>query len=406
MPGLLSKGHGDELDFELFSNIVLKFTAILMVVLVLLAINTGQKLDQVISAYRFSGGAARPQLYLSAYETPNVRGNNKVLMALFSASFAQAKTKVDPNTHETVPIGDVTFGGRFYARPYLALLLLAGISQDPLVINGQQTPFIVPNFDDKAFTYDDKDGKRRTVQRSEQIAGNFLKVWSNVYSNPVYPTRAFSEYRNTKVRIYVESCIESGRHSFVIGEETFSAAQVKSGQLDFLTGLSSTNTEIVYLGECGSDASAERQSRLDFYTAHGFADAAKQLRSQVSPDAADRNLAKDYYNLLPGWDQLPPEQNSKWIAGAKGDANLARRRYEASITGDAVVMYRNALLEDAMLKDTKPDVYGLPSILAYPDAWQAFVEYRLKSTPTPPEWFVTEFLQPLGFDKRVMVLGD
>ena len=53
MPGFISKPHGEDLDFELFSNIVLKFTAILMVVLVLLAINVGQKLDQIISPYRF-----------------------------------------------------------------------------------------------------------------------------------------------------------------------------------------------------------------------------------------------------------------------------------------------------------------------------------------------------------------
>jgi hypothetical protein len=28
----------------------------------------------------------------------------------------------------------------------------------------------------------------------------------------------------------------------------------------------------------------------------------------------------------------------------------------------------------------------------------------MKANPTPPEWFVTEFLQPLGFDKRVVVI--
>ena len=57
-----------------------------------------------------------------------------------------------------------------------------------------------------------------------------------------------------------------------------------------------------------------------------------------------------------------------------------------------------------MLGNLKPDVYGLPSILAYPGAWQAFVEYRQKSMPTLPQWFVSEFLQPLGFDKRVTEL--
>jgi hypothetical protein len=349
MPGLIGKPHGEDLDFELFSNIVLKFTAILMVVLVLLAINTGQKLDQIISPYRFSGGSARPQLYVTAYETPDGRNNAKTTVALFSPSFAQAATRVDPKTGETIPSqNEVTFGGRFYARPYFAMSLLAGVSQDALVINGQKTPFIVPNFDKKTYGYVDKAGKRRVTAASEPIARNFLKLWSDVYSNPVYPTRAFSEYRNTIVRIYVETCVENGRHGFAIGDRTITAARIKSGDIDFLTGLSSTNTEIVYLGDCAGDASAQIQNRLEFYKANGFTDAANHLGSPKADEAA------------------------------------------------------NALLEDGMLTNVKPDVYGLPSILAYPDAWRAFVEYRLKSAPTPPEWFIREFLQPLGFDKRVM----
>lgn len=95
MPGFISKQHGEDLDFELFSNIVLKFTAILMVVLVLLAINVGQKLDQVISPYRFSGGLARPQLHLAAFETDNRRDEVKVMVGLFSESYAKAATYVD-----------------------------------------------------------------------------------------------------------------------------------------------------------------------------------------------------------------------------------------------------------------------------------------------------------------------
>jgi hypothetical protein len=408
MPGLISNKHGEDLDFELFSNIVLKFTAILMVVLVLLAINTGQKLDQVISPYRFSGGSARPQLYYGAFETPGGRNNAKITIALYSPSYAQtADLSVDPKTLEVRAEGEgVTFAGRFTARPYYALLLLAGISQDVLPVNGQQTPFIVPNFNNKGYIYIDKTNKRQRSPASEQIGGNFLKLWSELYSNTVYPTRAFSEYRKIKVRIYVETCVENGRHGFSIGDQITSAGDVRSGSLDFLTSLSSTNTEVVYLGDCASDVKAERQSRLDFYAAHGFADAAKHLRARLFPGAADRDLAKDYVNLLPGWDQLSPEQRSARVARAKGNANLARGRYESANAREAIIIYRNALLEQAIETNVKPDLYALPTILAYPDAWQAFVEYRLKSSPTPPEWFITEFLQPLGFDKRVTVVGE
>jgi hypothetical protein len=408
MPGLISKPHGEDLDFELFSNIVLKFTAILMVVLVLLAINTGQKLDQVISPYRFSGGSARPQLYYSAWATPGGRNNSRTTIALYSTSYAQANDLyIDPATNETHSSTEaVSFGGRFYARPYFALEVLDGISQDAFPVNGQESPFIVANFDPKGYSYIDKTNKKRTTPASEQIGRGVLKLWSLLYANRVYATRAFAEYRNINVRIYVQTCVEGGQHEFLIGDQMFTAAQVKAGSADFLTALSSTNTEVVYLGDCSGDVETQRQNRLNFYATHGFAEAAKHLRSRFFPDAADRERAKDAYNLLPGWDQLSPEQRSTWVAGAKGNANLARSRFETSNAREATIIYRNALLEDAIEKDVKPEPYALPSVLAYPDAWQAFVEARQKSAQTPPEWFITEFLRPLGFDKRVMVLGE
>ena len=143
---------------------------------------------------------------------------------------------------------------------------------------------------------------------------------------------------------------------------------------------------------------------MDFYEKNGFADAAKHLRSRLFPGAGERSIAKDFYNRLRGWDQLSSDEKTAWLKDAKGDAKLAHEQYEASITRRADTDYRNSLLEDALKKGVEPDVYGLPNILAYPDAWQAYVEYRMKANPTPPEWFVTEFLQPLGFDKRVVVI--
>jgi hypothetical protein len=406
MPGFISK-HGEDLDFELFSNVVLKFTAILMVVLVLLAINVGQKLDQIISPYRFSGGLARPQLYLGAYAAENwINVEATMGLTLYSASFFQASTVVDPSTGEVGSRrGTETFSGLYGSQPYAALSLLAGISPGSIPIDGKQTPFVVPNFSKKTTFYHDKANNNRYAPASEQLAQNFLKIWSNSYANPVYPTRAFSEYKDIRTRIYVETLLSfAGEHFFVIGHESISAAQIKAGRLDFLTSLSSTNTEVVYLGVYRRVPARGAESRLDFYEKNGFADAAKHLRSRLFPGAGERSIAKDFYNRLPGWDQLSSDEKTAWLKDAKGDAKLAHEQYEASITRRADTDYRNSLLEDALKKGVEPDVYGLPNILAYPDAWQAYVEYRMKANPTPPEWFVTEFLQPLGFDKRVVVI--
>jgi hypothetical protein len=402
MPGFISKPHGEDLDFELFSNIVLKFTAILMVVLVLLAINVGQKLDQIISPYRFSGGLARPQLYVAAFEAPDFRDDQTLQINLYSASYAKARTYVDASG-KTVAFNpeEETFSGVYGGSPYFALAVLAGISPGSIPINGKQTPFIIPNFADKHFIYNDKTKNRRRVPPSEQLAHNFLTLWSDAYSNPIYPTRAFAEYKDIRARIYLET--REDNHSIAIGNTIITAAQIKSGRLDFLTSLSSTNTEVVYLGEFVEDEQ-QKSSRLGFLEQSGFADAAKHFRARNHPGAADLDLAKDYYKLMTPWDRLSAEGKSGWLKGANGDANLARQHYERSIAVRASADYRNSLLEDALRKGTKPDLYALPTALAYPDAWQAYVDYRLKANPTPPDWFVTEILQPLGFDKRVVVI--
>jgi hypothetical protein len=406
MPSFMSRPHGDDLDFELFSNIVLKFTSILMVVLVLLAISVGQRLDHIISPYTFAGGLARPQLYLGAYapkDWTNVHA--KMVIGLYSASFFEAATVVDPNTGEVSTRRDAeTFSGWIANQPFPMLALLAGVSPGSLPIQGKETPFVVPHFTTKSVVYHDTANNSRTSPPSDQLATSFLKLWSDAYANPIYPTRAFSEYKNTRARIYVETRIYAGQHGFVIGDENVSAAQIKAGRLDFLTSLSSTNTEVVYLGDYHYFGQTE--SRLDFYEQNGFIDAAKHLRSRLFPGTEERKIAKNYYDLLPSWDGLSSDQKSAWLKDAKGDAKLARDRYEASMTRRADSEYRNSLLEDAIMRDARPDAYALPTSLAYPDAWRAYVEYRLKSAPTPPEWFITELLQPLGFDNRVMVLEE
>jgi len=376
-----------------------------MVVLVLLAINVGQKLDQIISPYRFSGGLARPQLYLSSYETENRPDALTMMVALYSESLALANTTVDPTTRKTVTRNEAeTFSGSYFAAPYFSLSLLAGISPGSIPIDGKQTPFIVPHYmQNRGYFYWDKDDKmHRAPAAAEQLTRSFLTLWSDTYANPVYPTRAFSEYKDTKARIYVE--VRPDHHNIVIGNTTITAAQVKSGRLDFLTSLSSTNTEIVYLGEIDEGLSEQKNVRLEFLEQSGFADAAKHFRSRNFPGTTDLALAKDYYKLLTTWDQLPAEGKSVWLNGANGDANLARQHYERSIAVRASAGYRNSLVEDALRKGTKPDLYALPTALAYPDSWQAYVDYRMKANPTPPDWFQAEFLEPLGFDKRVVVI--
>lgn len=403
MPGLLSKRNSDDVDFELFSNTILKFTSVLMVVMVLLAINVGQKLDHIISTYRFSGGSARPQLYLGVYEIEN--SNRTISVAFTSPSYEQAQTKVTEDL-KTVPVLESqTISGHFSGPVYSALELLAGISPGSILVDGKQTPFVVQNYSNKTVVYRDKDNKTRVgTKPSHDLTLNFLKLWSSTYANPVYPIRAFSEYKNSKTRMYVETAERNGHHVIIVGNHGIDVSKVGSGAFDFLTALSSTNTEVVYLGEYKFDDAMLTSTRIDFYTTHGFVDAAAEARASVF-GPAQRNLPEKYYEKFQTWDQLPADAKNNLLTNAKGDVDLAHKRREAFIRKAALNDYRNELLETALKNNTKPEPVALPNILAYPDAWQAYVDFRLKSDPTPPEWFVTEFLQPLGFDKRVMVIN-
>jgi len=174
--------------------------------------------------------------------------------------------------------------------------------------------------------------------------------------------------------------------------------------LDFLTSLSSTNTEIVYLGEYSLDRPNKTSTRLDFYDKNGFTEAAKNYRSFLFPGAEERDAVKAEYDHYPTWDQLPADKKAPWLRNAKDDEKLARTRYENSLIQPAIIDHKILMLEDALKNGRKPDVSALPNLLAYPDAWQAYVQFRLKQAPTPPEWFAKDLLEPLGFDKRVMTV--
>jgi hypothetical protein len=409
MPGLLSNRQDEGVDFELFSNVVLKFTAVLMIILVLLAINVGQKLDKIISPNRFSGGSLRPELILGVYESKNyfVNGSESAITTiLYSPSREQIPTKVteDGTVVPKNPDSD-TASGSYSGSIYQTLALLSGVAPGSIAVEGRETSFIVPRYSHKYMVYKDKDNRIARASSSPQLAMGFLRLWSDIYNNPIYPVRAFSEFKNSKTRIYVETSETKGQHTIFIGHVGFNESAMKSnpGLFDFLTGLSSANTEVIYLGSLKVDDAAETSTRIEFYETHGFVDAAKASRSITFPGIAERDLAKSYYEKFPSWDLLPANAKNSYLSNY-GGAALARKQYDRTITRQALQNYKNDLLIKALMYNMKPEASALPPNLAYPKAWQSYVDYKLKSNPTPPEWFITEFLQPLGFDKRVTII--
>ena len=414
MKSLFSQSNNSDIEFELFSNVVLKFTAILMVVMVLLAINVGQKLDTLISPSRFSGGSARPQLYIGAWRLPDFKSDNSdynsLYFSLFSPSLANASTTIKDGKLNSIINGE-TFSGMNEGSALDILNLLAGIDPGFLLVDGIKSPFIVPNFTEKMLFGDGYNN----VPPSRDIAISILRLWSDVYNNPVYPVRNFSEFKNSRTRIYIESSQIGASHQIVIGNTLIDSSKIQSGEFDFLSGLSSTNTEVIYLGEYEMDDKNKTTTRIAFFETHGFLDAARNTRSLVFPSDSEHELVASYYNKYPSWEQMPKDFKDDFIKkylkdnkinSTLADINKVKDTYYEAIFRLSIKKYRDDLLEKAIESNRIPDKNLLPVIIAYPDAWKAYVEYRLKSKPVPPEWIIKEFLEPLGFDKRVVITDE
>ena len=416
MSKLFSKNLSNNVEFELFSNIVLKFTAILMVIMVLLAINVGERLDQIISTNRFSGGLARPQLYIGAYQRINHKINYKrktwdidgeFLFLLESPSLFDANTSVENGKTVSKTKGE-TFSGQTVLTAHEVLSVLSGIDPGFININGQQTPFVVANFSKKKLV--DIGNNNVEIKPSIDFADHFLKIWSPYYINQTYPNRSFSEFKNTKTKIYIETKETSPDfpyHIISIGGLGFSVPEaLKSGELDFLTGLSSTNTEVIYLGELSYDEKNRTSTISDILNKIGFKDAAQQYLRYKYPGENERIRAKKQFELFPAWNEFPDDQRNNSIKEFDNKSALAQKSYEEGRIGAAYRNYLNTKIEESIKDNTVPSKEYLPFQIAYPDAWQKYIEFRLKANPTPPPWLFDEFLGPLGFDKRVMLIND
>ena len=148
-----------------------------------------------------------------------------------------------------------------------------------------------------------------------------------------------------------------------------------------LAGFSSGLTEMVYLGKAWTDPAARSNKRIQFFEEAGFDEAAEAYRAFSYPSGLSDDQQKIYRQLAgirPDWTR---DQLESYIRSADAQRTLSA----------AIVKGENA--ESA-----------LPPLLAHRGAWQAYVNYCVKAElgDTPPEWLMSEFLEPLGFDQAVV----
>ena len=414
--------------FESFSDMILCLCITLLMLIAILALNVGERLDSIISPSHFSGGIIRPRLYISAWKSDGshivpremlhekdriVLGNNQIIkMRLFSPSTAEAATTIK-NNKLISQIDGQTFSGEYFSDVRDFLKLACGIDPGHFKVAGQDAALLIPEFK-QARVVSESNGQ--VVVAASTDTGLALKVLSiawPVFSNRQYPVRSHSEYQEARTKIYVETMtvknmLGKDENIVVIGQRQFSVPDdVKDGSLAWLLGFSSGLTEIHYLGEIWLDEKNNTNKRIDFFEKKGFIDCANAYRKHLSNE-----LSKEeefiFRNFTP-WENLPFEVKKEFETAVAalsptGTFEKAKDAYGKYLKELAVEAVNLPKISSIIIKDEKPNIPKeyLPPLVAYPEAWQAYIDYYDEENNAPPQWFFDDFLKPLGFDRRVV----
>lgn len=383
--------------YESFSDIALCTLAVALLLVTLLAMSITQNVNVQINRSKFSGGVMRPSLHLEcttpdfgattmdryAVERALFEGKPYVAVHLFSPSLAMIAT--DVREGGTVALGeDETFAQQQDLSLYQFLQLAPGIEPGSFMAEGQPTALLIPSILDKQMVYEPTLAKGYRANANRQLTKQMLgSIWP-IYTKPTYAARRPVEYSKARTKVYVETQVIAGpegeqNYYVIIGHAAYKLPEaLDDGSLAWLGGFSSGLTEIVFLGESWSDESMKTNKRIEFFTEHGFSDAADAYKAYAYPEDSSRELRLIYEKLVE--------------AGYTGE-RVDQRARVAKVQMDL----SKALVEGKSLDSTGNKLY--PPMLAYPEAWQAYITFHEQEQPDAPKWFYAEFLDRLGFDR-------
>lgn len=383
--------------YESFSDIALCTLAVALLLVTLLAISITQNVSVQINRSKFSGGVMRPSLHLEctvpdfgqttsdqfAVERALFDGKPYVAVHLFSPSLAMIAT--DVREGGTVALGeDETFAQQHDLSLYQFLQLAPGIEPGSFRADGESTALLIPSILNKQMVYEPAEKNGYRVNSDRRLTKSMLSAIWPIYENPTYVSRRPEEYSKARTKIYVETQTRRNAEGeelyyVIIGHKAYKLPEaLDDGSLAWIGGFSSGLTEIIFLGESWVNADQKTNKRIEFFDANGFSKAAEAYRLYAFPESSTSELRK-IYEILGG-------------AGYSG-SRMAERARSAQAQLDASA----ALLEGRLQED--PEAYFLPPLLAYSDAWKAYVAHCEEEQPDPPKWFYSEFLDRLGFDR-------
>jgi hypothetical protein len=382
--------------YESFSDMVLCTVIVLITLVVVLALNVVQKLNVYIEPNHFSGGATRPWLYLQAQQTDYSKTTSERLATeravyadnpfltvnLFSPSTAYSAT--DVRNGNTVSARDgQAFDGQCDLTAYTFLQLAAGIQPGSFNVNNSPTALMLPKFSHKGILVEPDQANGYIAEPDNELALKVMAMAWPVYDKNLYPRRAASDYLEARTRIFIE-VLEAAddRHLIMIGHSVFSLPEdVENGRLGWLAGFSSGLTEVVYLGTVWNDADRRTNKRIAFFEENGFKRAATDYRVFSFPEgmtAGQQQLVDRTRAVNP---DLSVGMLEQYVRNAEHQIAISR----AILSGDSASSH-------------------LPPLLRHPNAWNAYTEHCIaqEAAATPPEWLMTEFLEPLGFEQAVV----
>jgi hypothetical protein len=386
--------------YESFSDIALCTLAVALLLVTLLAINITQNLNVKINRNTFSGGVMRPSFHLEctipdfaattadrfAVERALFSEASYVAVHLFSPSLALIAT--DVREGGTVALGeDQTFAQQQDLSLYQFMQLAPGIDPGRFEVDGRETALLLPSILDKQMVYEPNLAVGYRVNADRRLTKRMLAQLWPIYGNPTYPVRRPEDYSHARTRIFVESRTVQGsggeEHHIVIGHSAYKVPDaLDDGSLAWLGGFSSGLTEVVFLGETWSDPERRTNKRIEFFKEAGHDACAAAYREYAFPSRETTlglEPARATLRKL-GYPEGRIEQRIR-------DAIAQRRVSAALLAGNAI-----GNLADGTV----------PPLLAYPEAWAAYIQESRDQAANPPQWFYSDFLDKLGFDRMAI----
>ncbi|MEE9369465.1 MAG: hypothetical protein V3V05_11485 [Pontiella sp.] len=382
--------------YESFADMVLCTVIVLITLVVVLALNVVEQLNVYIEPNHFSGGATRPWIYVQAQNTDYAKTSSKqvaveraiyggkpfIMVNLFSPSSANSDTTVEDGQTVSAKEGH-SFHGQCDLTAYNFLQLAAGIDPGSFPVAGEQTALMLPKFSHKSILLEPGTANGYTATPDNELALKTLALAWPVYGNQLFPRRAANDYLNARTKIYIEVLeSENDAHRIMIGHSVFSLPQdVENGRLGWLAGFSSGLTEVVYLGKAWNDPAERTNKRIEFFTENGFELAADDYREFSYPIDVTVGQKKIMRNARAANPDMTTSQLEQYARAAEAQRAISI----------AIVEGANARAH-------------LPPLLRHKDAWNAYTAACSKTeiVSTPPNWLMTEFLEPLGFDQAVV----